>query len=327
MTIALGILTPDGVVIAADTQESWGSEGAAKTSGQKIITRLDRQHRRACSATGAGWAGYLDAINQALTDRFLAARIPQATERALRAELQKFYAAHILPQCVYPPDDQPAVDVLMGLSWANSPPMLLANQRSAFRRCKEYVAVGAGSAHASMLLGRLLPPKAETTVDLAAYLAAYVIFHVKSYVIGCGMDTHVTVLKDGNAKYLSRDTISMLEYHFQAYLDVDAQAVNYLIGRPVRDEARARAALSSWLAGARSDIVQTKRVVLEITTRELDWVGAQPPPRIESGLVQVIDESEPPKRSVLPVVSPRQAGGPSPPMSKRDRKRQLRSRA
>lgn len=39
MTIALGILADDGVVIAADTEESWGYPGAAKISGYKILTR------------------------------------------------------------------------------------------------------------------------------------------------------------------------------------------------------------------------------------------------------------------------------------------------
>ena len=63
MTIALGILTPDGAIIAADTQESWGYE--AKTSGYKIMTRLSKGHSRAASATGAGSAGYLDALNLA----------------------------------------------------------------------------------------------------------------------------------------------------------------------------------------------------------------------------------------------------------------------
>ena len=38
MTIALGILSHDGVVIAANTQESWGYLGGAKIKGNKITS-------------------------------------------------------------------------------------------------------------------------------------------------------------------------------------------------------------------------------------------------------------------------------------------------
>ena len=48
MTIALGILATDGVVIAADTQESSGYPGGAKVAGSKLLTRVVRNEQRSC---------------------------------------------------------------------------------------------------------------------------------------------------------------------------------------------------------------------------------------------------------------------------------------
>jgi hypothetical protein len=233
MTIALGILCADGgVIVAADTQESWGYQGGAKISGQKIITRVAPEGDRACSATGAGSAGYLDSLNQELTDNFLDVNDRSKIERRFREKVSKFYEAHVLPMHVYPANDQPSADVIVGMSWKAQKPLLLANERTALRRCKHHVTAGAGMAHASMLLTRLLPSKLATSVDFAAFLAAFVIFQVKSYVEGCGMGTHVTVLKDGEARYIPEPQISALEKQFDQYWHLDTQIVEYIGNKP-----------------------------------------------------------------------------------------------
>ena len=291
MTIALGILAPDGVVKAADTQESWGYFGGAKISGYKILTRVG--NGRACSATGAGSAGYLDSLSQELTDNFLDVPDPTNVERRLREKVREFYADHIRPMHGLPPIEQPSADVILGMTWKDHKAVLLANERSALRRCKHYVAVGAGRTHASMLLSRLLPPKADTTTELALFLAAYVIFHVQSYVEGCGMGTHVTVLKDGAASYLSEVSISALETQFENYMTLsDALAVNYISGRPLNDEEAGAQVLHRRLRGTRHNVqeLNDSSAVHEVAKPDLGWANAKSAPSITSGLIPVIDE-------------------------------------
>ena len=251
MTIALGILAREGVVIAADTQESWGYMGGAKISGYKILTCTLPHQGRACSATGAGSAGYIDALNQELTDNFIAVEDPENIERRFREKVLKFYNAHVLPNHALSPMEQPRADVIVGITWAGRKPVLLANERSTLRRCKQYVAVGAGREHASMLLSRLLPPPRETTADVAALIAAYTIFHVKSYIEGCGMGTHVTVLQDGIGKYLSPTAVERLEGLFTAYLRFDELAVTYMLGWPVINEQQTDKTMIDYLKSLR----------------------------------------------------------------------------
>src|SRR5260370_16462518 len=60
MTIALGILTPDAVVIGADTEQTWGY---LKTSGTKVFTK---EAHGAIAVTGSGTTGYIEAFSQEL---------------------------------------------------------------------------------------------------------------------------------------------------------------------------------------------------------------------------------------------------------------------
>ena len=303
MTIALGILATDGIVIAADTQESWGYLGGAKISGNKILTRVG--DGRACSATGSGSAGYLDSLNQELTDNFLDVPDTKAVERRLREKLRKFYAAHVLPMSDLPEHERPSTEIIIGTSWEHERDVLFANELSTLRRCKHYIAVGAGRAHASMLLSRLLPPKADTTTDLATFLAAYVVFHVKSYVEGCGMDTHVTILTKGKAFYVSELTMSLLEEQFQRYMQFDATAVNYLSGRPLNDEQAGTSDLCKLLGSLRhdtSELMKGPSVLVSARPGQLDWADQKSSPSVTSLLVPVIDEAAP-----TPSASPRRS--------------------
>ena len=71
MTIALGLLASDGIVIAADTQETYS--GALKVNHPKISGALngDRFNPEGVFiVTGAGSAVHLDPIGQELSDAF-----------------------------------------------------------------------------------------------------------------------------------------------------------------------------------------------------------------------------------------------------------------
>ena len=57
MTIALGILATDGIVLAADTEMSWGN--ARKTEGAKIAV----VEQAGIAIAGAGDVGLMDALS------------------------------------------------------------------------------------------------------------------------------------------------------------------------------------------------------------------------------------------------------------------------
>src|SRR5208283_5317188 len=75
MTIALGVLAKDGVVLAADTELTWGY---LKTSGEKIWTT--EAETGALAIAGAGPGGYLEAVSQQLIDDFQSLRKPITSE-------------------------------------------------------------------------------------------------------------------------------------------------------------------------------------------------------------------------------------------------------
>ncbi len=286
MTIALGILATDGVVIAADTQEGSGYPGGTKTSGHKIMSRnmigqfapSGVVRERSIASTGAGWSGHLDAFHQNVIDGFEVCRNPSLGDRAIKDTVYDFYQRHILPLHVLGETRQPSADLIIGVSWKGDGPRLMATENSTARRCKGYVAVGAGREHASMLLSRILPEPTDVTVQLASYLAVYTIFHVKEFIEGCGKNTHVVILKDGHAHYMRDETVSVLELRFNDYLRFDAVAVNYILGRPLKEEGQALNPLIGYLKSIRKNALDLQHVNIESRDFDLDW--GEPTPSI-----------------------------------------------
>jgi hypothetical protein len=251
MTIALGILANDGVVIAADTQET---TEFSKTESYKIYSRVVEDEERAISISGAGDAGYLDVLMQDIAKAFIDTRDPADVEQKLRAACHAFHSAHIIPMKV-PEHLRPRV--VAGLHWKKeaTPSFLMTNAGSAMSRQKRPVAVGFGQPHASILLGRALPehPK-DTPVQLAALVAAYTIFRVKNSTEGCGLGTHVTVLTDGHGKHFARSTIKALEEHFETYEALENSLFGYVIGRPLRDLDGVPGLLARWARDTRNAV-------------------------------------------------------------------------
>src|SRR5256885_9651317 len=99
MTIALGIIASNGIVLAADTEETMGVAGYSKTDQTKILGYFSADNQRplgACFISGAGDAGYIEALSQTLGRVFV--NHPSLTERPLERQLgkewKKFYQDH-----------------------------------------------------------------------------------------------------------------------------------------------------------------------------------------------------------------------------------------
>ncbi len=315
MTIALGILAPKTVVIAADTQESFGYAGGGKVSGYKIRTCTLPDEDRAISITGAGDSDYLEAASQQLEDCFKRVRQPSRLESSLRQALRRFYRDHVEPMHSLPIDYQPQVNLIIGVTWKDRPSALFATTRNSLHKGKLYTATGIGNQYALGLLSRMAPSKAEMSSRMAALLAAYVIFQVKEYVEGCGKGTHVTLLHRGTAHFFSENTIGYLEQVFRQYVDVEREAVHYVLGRPVRDDDATLGSLQRFFVEVRRRIENGADLPVTSASRRLDWSDDPEAVPFEA-LERVVPESNP-----TPTSAPKgKARTPDPQRSTRGRK-------
>ena len=98
MTIAIGVIANDGVVIAADTQETIGS---TKTDESKMLIAnrgMKGAEAGAFAISGSGEAGYLDTLNQDLCDSFIKRNwtMPTFTKQAKKV-VKEFHNDHVVP--------------------------------------------------------------------------------------------------------------------------------------------------------------------------------------------------------------------------------------
>lgn len=230
MTIAIAIMLNDGIVLGADTEESGGYPGDIKTSGQKVLIRSQGQDG-VMAVTGAGDAGYLDAVFQELEKSFL--DLPDDNREARISETYKaFYEEHVLGLYQFDqfrrPENDPDFDLILAMDRKPDRRTLLVNSRKTLRHCYDFVTVGAGAEHARMLLDRTYSP--HMSVGMGAILAAYTIFSTKEHVSGCGKKTEVFILRKGSCSEFGSDKIAEMEAVFSKYLKAEAELLSYALG-------------------------------------------------------------------------------------------------
>ena len=110
MTIALGLLVKEGVVLAADTQET--IPNFMKTDALKIQYY---QHSNAgLLVSGAGNGNYIDTLALELNESFGKTGTDKATVTRLRRSLQVFYRNHVHPFGQLP--DCPSLQLLVAFN-------------------------------------------------------------------------------------------------------------------------------------------------------------------------------------------------------------------
>jgi hypothetical protein len=228
MTIALGILATDGVVVAADTQETY--PGAIKLGQTKIMGATLSASGGAFIATGAGTAGHLDSLNQGLCETFSRTPPPNLSvwNETIKTTVRDFHLQHIAPYGAWPEFERPGCSLVLAADLGKGRRALWTSEKSAVGICA-HCAVGIGAAHANMMLGRLW--RRGQDVQLTTLLAAYVVFHVKQYVEGCGKDTQIVVLRDGDGYALEVERVEALENEFRKYMDSEERSLLYVLGR------------------------------------------------------------------------------------------------
>jgi hypothetical protein len=282
MTIALGIVASDGVILAADTQETYA--GLFKLDQGKILaaagTPLEKQVG-GFGVTGAGSSVHLDSISQELCSAYLDAksREPDVVHTLVKGRVSNFYREHIVPCSQLPEYERPSMQLLVGFHSGNWN-RLWTTDKSVVRLCR-YGAVGIGAAHANHMLSRLCPETMDVTRAVA--LAAYVLYYVKRHVDGCGNQSQIAVMANNRTGTFPPERVDVMEEQFGLFADTEKQLVHYALGFPVKDDVRAVHEIVNGLEHRRGGIATVfESGWVKAPYRDRDrpvgaWVDEQPP--------------------------------------------------
>lgn len=193
MTIALGLIAKDGVVIAADRQET---EGEQKKEQRKIDS-LWAMGIGSLVVSGAGNGPYIDSMTTKLQVCFGSKKWEWGDDAEMteifRAAHASFYSEAVLPFAGYQPYERPDYELLFGCSIEEERHLLWYSHKLTLNRVQGYRAVGIGASTEESLLKKFyitgLPLKVAIT------LAAFVVHQVKNSVEGCGFETDVLFTK------------------------------------------------------------------------------------------------------------------------------------
>jgi hypothetical protein len=198
VTIALGILAHDSVVIAADTQITMPDY--LKT-GQGKIAWLRKTAPSGqfggLAITGAGSSAYLQHLQREFISTFSNNEdLPTVDDlrQDLRTLIHSFYLDHVVPFSQYGPAERPDVWLIMGYRDRHKV-ALWSTEKSILTEHNTYATAGIGAMYANILLNKLFRPMWPLSARTAVLLAAYVIFHVKESIPDCGKDTDVVCIQ------------------------------------------------------------------------------------------------------------------------------------
>jgi 20S proteasome alpha/beta subunit len=213
MTIALGILATDGVVLAADSQMT--VPGFFKLDQGKVAFTTRRtidppSGPSTLIVSGAGAETSLQYLGGQLLNWFgepSPVPSPSEIDSELRKQVLEFHEHHVTPHGAGTLDVWMIVAALSG-----NERTLWITDKSACLRQSMFGAVGIGAMYARSLLGRMYAPM--DTVR-AVLLASFVISQVKQLIDGCGNGTDIVGIKSNKLYYVDRQTTRRLEDLFQ----------------------------------------------------------------------------------------------------------------
>ncbi len=229
MTIALGILASDGIVIAADAQVT--TSGLSHKRDQGKVTMSTRRSDPTAGpdyfagivVSGAGSLSCMEHLRQGISKAFRESpsllSVPE-TKAELEKQVLDFHEVHFTPHCAGMAD----VFMLVGAFDATQK-ALWVTDRSFVNEVSAFAAVGIGEAHASSLMGKLYAPMDTMGAIL---LSAFVVSEVKDAVEGCGNDTDIFAIGPTKSCWVSRAHTRALTEIFRRYSRVEAHRLHEL---------------------------------------------------------------------------------------------------
>lgn len=282
MTIALGMLVPDtrDLIVAADTQETYLD---AKVEGQKVmslhVTSVDGGPLGTVVFTGAGSAGYLDALGQEILrvfldeDHLVGVGLRAAFERAI----VRFYRRHVIPFGeTWAQNDHLPVSSLIAYQRGANGHGLFSSTMTALKETS-CAAVGTGQVLALSVLHRLRKP--GIPIEAALRLAAYGVFLAKERDPYCGKHTHIALLSGNEFHQVDPAIVEQWEFVFRAMevRDTVSTAVALGIRTLVAPEELQRRRLVEPLAFAPSGVTPKSSVAASASDPEAPEVSTHDP--------------------------------------------------
>lgn len=215
MTIAVGVLAGNSIVLASDTEHTYEG-GEIKGNDTKIMATSAMDGNGAILAAtgivGAGYTDYVNAIRMPIS-QYLSKigheQILRVTTDDIRLKLEEtlreFYDAHVMPFYQY--DKSVEFDLLIAARF-HGLPLLFASGKTAVRPVIVSECIGCGRSYGTGILNNF---RQTGDVAIAVMQACCTVFNVKETVKDCGKSTQILCLTDRGAIYISEDLIQEME--------------------------------------------------------------------------------------------------------------------
>lgn len=255
MTVALGMLARDGIVLAADTQESDGyfKEFSLKIHYAMTHTSICSNVKSALVVTGAGPGVHLDAVSDELIKTFHSSQDTDIDtfESRLKISVAEFYKAHVMALA---PDIDRDFRLIVGVQ-IEGQFALWTSETTVVKKIIGLEAVGTGAPFAKMALETRYV--IEPDVAMVALLSILAINRAKEYDQFSGKSTSVVCLKDNLAYHVPWYLIAEAEKLFARYSGIEGSAFRFALGHnflKTDDEHLEKMAL--WLKQLREDFMK-----------------------------------------------------------------------
>ena len=222
MTIALGVLATDGLVIAADTQVTAGylkmSQSKVSWAGKSEVPPGTKRGQIVVS--GAGVETSIKYLRNAITSGFQRGDMSVASiNEAMREETLNYHTTHVTP---HGRDGSLDVWMIVG-ALDNHEGKLWTTDRSVVNEESIFGAVGEGAAYA-----RIVMNQAFAWMDTigSMLLAAYVVWRVKRTIDSVGEETDIFGIRRDRSFIVERPIAQQMADIFAQYEALSAKAMH-----------------------------------------------------------------------------------------------------
>jgi len=214
MSIGVGLVCKDGIVIAADTLY----EGKSRVYARKLwgVHLKKGKDNLTWALAGAGLDEHIRLVLDAIQERTRELRSFRGVKDAIDETTTDFYQKRVWTQPDITKDDWP--QFLIAISQKDRQQLFTVNSSGGLAAVTESFAnIGAGDAIADYLAQTFFRP--EAGIVAAQFLAPYIVKQAKDFGRGCGGKTHLArIPKDRQPSYMLEDDIELHEAYFARFV-------------------------------------------------------------------------------------------------------------
>ncbi len=207
VTIAVGALTPKGIVLCSDSQIT----GTGYKYPDKKVFSIDACGKTSWSLglTYSGDPQKMTRIYEQMNDHLTQPDIDVDAEYVRAC----FEAALSNARNAIITHSDPDIDVLCGFIPDKGKPILFTGKNGIVSETAKWTVLGVGDASITRYLQKILPINRGLQDNMTALvICAYVIKQASDYIDGCGGDLQFCMLRHGIAPKSSRGTMPTLKY-------------------------------------------------------------------------------------------------------------------